>query len=103
MGTVSSWKKAGSGVAEHLHSGRDMARTSAEVDVGSSLPRLVPAVDIGRADLQLKCRGYPILDLQAVVLRILAVRVQVYEAGRRDKSPGIYLISALEITRSHRL
>ena len=49
----------------------------------------VPLVHVGRAHLQLKGRGDAVQRLQTVVLRRLAVRVQVHEARRHHQPGGV--------------
>ena len=66
-----------------------MAHGDAEVDQRLPLPLRVPAVDVGRADLELQGRRHAVGRLQGVIGGILAVRMQVDEPGRYHEAPHV--------------
>ena len=59
------------------------------VDELSGRALRVPPVDIRRADFQLERRRHAIQRLEAIAFAVLAVRVQIDEAGRHDFACGV--------------
>ena len=68
------------GIAEHRHPHLDLADAHAVVDEPSLLPLPIPAIDVGRADLELERRRDAVERLKPVRLLGLPVRVEVDEA-----------------------
>jgi hypothetical protein len=67
------------------HANRDVSDGHAVVDELSGRTLTIPAVDIAGADFQLEDARHAVESRVAVVLRVLAVPVQVDEAGRHHE------------------
>ena len=73
-----------------------MAGAHPELDLRLPLPLGVPAVHLGRANLELQSRGDPIGGLQGVVLGVLSVGMKVDEPRGHDEAPRIDRLLPLE-------
>ena len=74
------------GAAHGADAGALVADRRTVVEAGGAVPASVPAADRERADLELERRRYAVHRLVAAADRILAVRVEVDEAGGDDET-----------------
>src|SRR5262249_16513842 len=79
------------GIAHDGHSRGNVANGRAVIDKRFSFARGVPGVDRRYADLHFKRCRYAVERLQTVVRGVLAVRVQIDEAGRDHEAFGVDL------------
>ena len=68
----------------------------AVVDPRDAVPLRVPLGDVLHADLKLQGRSHAVPDERLVVLRAVAVLVEVDEAGGHDQARGVDRLGALE-------
>ena len=77
-----SHRKECAWVAHYLHPNWDVARTGSKIRQRVAFTAFVPLVDIANPDFQLQRRRHAVPGLNLVVLRVLAVGVQVDEPCR---------------------
>ena len=75
----------------------DMSDARAEVDGCAARALGVPSVHVARADLEFQRGRNPVARLNLVVLGVLAVRVQVDEAGRDDHARRVNRLVAVKM------
>src|SRR5690606_14650436 len=85
-------------IAEHRHAHGDVADGGAVVDELPGLALAVPRADVADADLELEPGRHAVQHRVAVILRVLAVAVQVDEPGRDDQAGRIDDPRALQRT-----
>ena len=77
------------GILHHAHAHRNVADRSAIIDQRLSLAVVVPGIHIGDAYLHFERGGDAVHGFIAVVFGVLAVGMQIDEAGRDHQSGGI--------------
>jgi hypothetical protein len=97
-----SARQEAAGVVHHRHAHGDVADGDPVVNQLARLALAVPAVDVGRAHLELEHAGHPVLRGMPVVLRVLAVPMQVDEPRREDQPAPVDAPAALKRTRFDR-
>ena len=88
MGGVAGGQEC-AGVVHHAHAHGDVADGCAVVDEGLGLALIVKGVHIGHAHFELERGGHAIHGFGAVVLGVLAVRVEIDEAGGDHQAGGV--------------
>ena len=91
-----SARQESSGIVHHRHSNGNVTHAGAIVDKCFVLPLSIPTVNICHADFQFQRRGHAVAGLRPVVLVILAVLVQIDEAGCNHKTLGIDRLPPLQ-------
>src|SRR5215470_5964660 len=66
-----------------------MADAYAEIDQRFSLARVIPTVDVVRPGFQLERGGHPIMGLELIVARRLAVLMQIDKTWGYDQARGV--------------
>ena len=71
------------------HTGGDVPRGGSKVDEGFAFAGLVPGADGVGSDFHFESGGDSVAGLVAIVFVVLAVVVDVDEAGGDDEAPGV--------------
>ena len=83
-------------IFHHLHADRNVSDADAVVNGRPFAALVVPAIDVGRSDLELQRGRHAVSGVSFVVGRGLPVLMEIDEARRHDEPAGVKRLAAFE-------